>query len=154
MVQAALGMALTGETTARVERAMDDAHQVLEAVLSGDHDEGGSASFTADTLVLRKAACYTEAGKPAKAAALFGEVIASGRLSRRDVGFFLARRASALALSGEPDEASTAGLEALRLASVTSSERTRRVLRDALQVLQPWDRRPGPRQLREALSPN
>ena len=104
--------------------------------------------------MLRKATCYTEAGEPGKAAALFSEVIANGCLSRRDAGFFRARQASALALSGEPDEASNVGLEALRLASATNSERTKNVIRDVLRVLQPWDGRPGPRQLREALSPS
>lgn len=154
VLQVALGMAMTGAPTTQVHRAMDDAHELLEATLSVDQSESdGGASFTADTLVLRKAACYTEAGEPAKAAALFSDIIANGSLSRRDAGFFRARQAAALALSGEPDEASRVGLEALQLASATNSERTRQVIRDVLRVLQPWDGRPGPRQLRESLSP-
>jgi hypothetical protein len=38
-------------------------------------------ALTMDTLLLQ-ATCYTEAGKPARAARLFGQVLASGTLSR------------------------------------------------------------------------
>jgi hypothetical protein len=68
---------------------------------------------------------------------------------RRDRGyFFLARRTSSLALAGEPDEAASAGLEAVQIASSTTSQRTNRELMRALATLQPWRNRPGPRALR------
>jgi hypothetical protein len=103
-----------------------------------------------DTLLLRQAACYTEAGKPAKAAQLFGDVLACGSLPKRDAGFFNARRAVALALSGEPDEAAAAGLAAVAAARETNSERTIRLLNDVLQALQSWSSRPAPAALRHA----
>ena len=105
-----------------------------------------------DTLLLRQATCYTEAGKPAKAATLFGEVLISGKLSRRDAGFFKARRAAALALSGEPDEAAGLGLQAVQAARETNSERTMQLLSEVVQTLTPWSSRPGPRALKQAVA--
>jgi tetratricopeptide (TPR) repeat protein len=151
--QAALGMAMAGEPLSMIEQTSEDARELLMAALSGDdYDGAASVYFTADTLVLRQAACYTVAGKPAKAAALFAEVIAGGSLSRRDSGFFQARWAVALALSGEPDEAAAIGLNALALASQTDSERTKRVLANAVRAMKPWQFRPGPRELSEAMA--
>jgi len=69
--------------------------------------------FTETTLVLRSAVAFIEAGKPARSAVMFGDVLANAGLSRRDTGFFSARRAAALALSGEPDEAATVGLQSV-----------------------------------------
>ena len=91
-------------------------------------------------------------GVPARAAALFGEVLSADALSRRDAGFFLVRYAAALALSGEPDNAAAVGLQAVQLAREANSERTLRVVADVVQTLAPWRSRPGPRALREAVS--
>jgi hypothetical protein len=108
--------------------------------------------FTADTLQLRQGTCYIEAGKPGRAAALFSEVLAADALSRRDAGFFRARCAAALALSGEPDKAAEVGLQAVQLARETNSERTLRVVADVVHTLALWRSRPGPQALREAVS--
>ena len=62
-----------------------------------------------------------------------------------------ARRAVALALSGEPDEAAAVGLASAAAARETNSERTRRLLGDVIQVLRPWINRPGPAELRQAV---
>jgi hypothetical protein len=111
----------------------------------------GGCALTMDTLLLRQATCYTEAGTPARGARLFGQVLASGTLSKRDVGFFSARRAVALALSGEPDEAAAVGLAAVTAACETSSERTMRLLGDVVRALGPWSSRPGPLALKKAV---
>jgi hypothetical protein len=151
--QAALGMAMVGEPMREVERTMDEASELLTRDETNDkQDDPAGAYFTADTLLLRQATCYTEAGKPAKAAALFADVIASGGLSRRDAGFFRARQAAALALSGEPDSAAAVGLEAAQVAMETHSERTIRVLAEVVGTLSPWRSRPGPRALIHALA--
>jgi hypothetical protein len=151
--QAALGLAMIGEPLSKVERIMDEARASLaQAERDDDRHELAGINFTADTLLLRQAACYTEAGKPARAAALFGAVIARGGLSRRDAGFFRARQATALALSGEPDEAAAVGLQAIQAARETNSERTIRVLADVAGTLTPWSSRPGPQALSQALS--
>jgi hypothetical protein len=88
------------------------------------------------------------------AAMLFGEVLDAGTLSRRDAGFFKARRAAALALSGEPDQAAAVGLEAATAARQTNSGRTMRLLGEVVATLAPWNSRPGPRALKQALSTN
>lgn len=116
------------------------------------HEPGSGFYRLAFSSRLRQATCYTEAGKPAQGASLFADVLATGKLSRRDAGFFGARRAAALALSGEPDEAAQVGLEAVGIAKETHSERTTRLLGDVVRSLTPWSSRPGPRALREALS--
>jgi hypothetical protein len=66
--------------------------------------------------------------------------------------FFRARRATALALSGEPDEAATVALQAVQVVRETNSERTIRLLMDVAGTLTPWSSRPGPRALSQALS--
>ena len=151
--QQAFGLAMTGEPLSVVEQRMDEAHDLLAGATLDDEERPGptGAYFTYTTLLLRRATCYTEAGKPAKAAALFADVIGSGGLSRRDAGFFRARRAAALALSGEPDEAAQVGLEAVQVARETNSERTLRVLTDVVGTLTPWLGRPGARHLKQAL---
>lgn len=151
--QAALGMAMTGEPLSAVEQKMTMARDLLSRAPDDEPPGPGDPFFTADTLLLRQAACYTEAGKPARAAAMFDSVITSGRLSHRDEGFFASRRATALALSGEPDEAARIGLQAVQVAWETSSGRTLLVLADVVRTLTPWSGRPGPRALREALAP-
>jgi len=146
--QVALGLAMLGEPMSAVERKHETARQLFA---DGARDELPGAYFTADTLQLRQAVCYTEAGKPAQAATLFEDVIASGALSRRDAGFFRARQATALALSGQPDEAAAVGLEAVQVAREMRSRRTMYVLADAVRSLDPWRSRSGPRALREAI---
>ncbi|MGH3402051.1 MAG: helix-turn-helix transcriptional regulator [Streptosporangiaceae bacterium] len=151
--QQAFGLAMTGESLSKVEQKMDEARELLTSSSPDDKPAGpAGAYFTGSTLLVRQATCYTEAGKPARAAALFADVIASGTLSRRDAGFFRARRAAALALCGEPDEAAAVGLEAVQVAEETSSERTMYVLADVVGTLAPWRSRPGPRALKQALT--
>ena len=150
--QTALGLAMTGEPIDKVERTMDDAMALLASAEHDQEHQQAVAHITANTLLLRQATCYTEAGKPAKAAALFADVIASGSLLRRDSGFFRARRAAALALSGEPDEAAAVGMQAVTIGRETHSERTLRLLADVVATLSPWRTRPGPRALVEELA--
>lgn len=148
--QHAMGLAMSGEPLSAVEQQMYTAQEVLTRALP-DEEVGPSRYFTVDTLLVRQATCYTEAGKPARAAALFDQVLVGGQLSHRDAGLFSARRATALALSGEPDEAAVVGLEAVQIARETSSERTVRILAETVQVLKPWSSRPGPRALKQAV---
>jgi transcriptional regulator with XRE-family HTH domain len=148
----AIGLAMLGESLSTVERKLDEASAVLGSVRPDEQDGPSGAYFTADTLLLRQAACYTEAGKPAKAALLFDNVITRGGLSRRDVGFFRARQAAALALSGEPDEAAAVGLRSAQVAKETNSERTLRVLAEVSATLTPWRSRPGPQALKRELA--
>lgn len=148
--QEALGLAMTGEPLDAVKEKLDKARSLLASVPSDDPNQLG-ASLTEDTLILRNAVTYTEAGKPSMAVELFSEAIASETLSRRDTGFFNARRAAAVALCGEPDEAAQLGRESAEVAHVMKSERTLRLLSDVLHTLDRWNGRPAVRDFREAL---
>lgn len=147
--QVALGLATHGEPLSVVERKLDAARQVLVDAEPGAEQSG--PGFFATTLDLRAAAIYTEAGVPGRAASIFDRILADGVLSRRDTALFSARRAAALALSGQPDEAVDIALGALELARATSSERTLTILGDVVRTLEPWRGRPRQRDLREAL---
>jgi hypothetical protein len=148
--QEARGLAMLGEPMTEVERKLEDARRYFEQA----DDAAGQLGthFNALSLTLQTASCYIEAGKPQRAAGLYDDVLGTGTLSRRDQGYFLARRASALALSGEPDDAAAVGLASIQLAAATSSARTRRELGRAVITLGPWSSRPGPRELRDALT--
>jgi transcriptional regulator with XRE-family HTH domain len=150
--QEALGMAMCGEPLPAVERKLDAARELLAEASTDDERPGlPGAYFTDTTLVLRTATAFTEAGNPSRSALMFGEVLANSDLSRRDAGFFRARRSAALALSGEPDEAATVGLESAEMAVATNSRRTLRVLTDVMGTLAPWRSRPVVRDLQHAL---
>ena len=144
---------MVGEPISLIEQKLDQARQLLADTALDDAQPGQlGCSFNEGALTLRAASCYIEAGKPQQAAMLYGYVLSTDGLSRRDRGYFLARRTSSLALAGEPDEAAETGLEAVQLATATSSQRTKRELVRALAALTPWRNRPGPRALREALA--
>jgi transcriptional regulator with XRE-family HTH domain len=150
--QEARGLAMVGESLSTIERKLDDTRLLLAGATPDDDPDNHLSSYCNEgTLTLRDASCYIEAGKPHQAATLYKQVLSTDLLSRRDRGYFLARLTSSLALAGEPDDAATAGLEAVQLATATTSQRTKRELMRALVTLKPWHNRPGPRALREAV---
>ncbi|WP_282777472.1 XRE family transcriptional regulator [Nocardia sp. CC201C] len=150
--QEALGLAMIGEPAGAVEQRIGASQTWLTRA---DHDDDGlfGTYFNQDTLLLRSAACYTEAGQPRRASQLFATVLDSGALSRRDSGFFSARRANALALSGEPDEAAVVATTAVGIARETRSERTMNVVIDVVRALEPWRHRASVRTLHDVLAP-
>lgn len=151
--QEALGMAMLGEPLPVIERKLDDARQLLTQITVDDEHPGLlGAYFNDNTLLLRNASTFTEAGKPGRAAVVFGDVLTNASLSRRDTGYFRARRAAALALSGEPDEAARVGLVSVDVAIATNSRRTLRVLAEVVHTLMPWNGRPAVRELRDAMA--
>jgi hypothetical protein len=152
MQQQARAYAMVGEPMAKVERRLGEAHQLLDDFESG-HDDGSQLSrhYSRANLTLQTASCYIEAGQPARAAGLYHGVLKGESLSRRDQGYFLARRAFSLALAGQPDEAAAVGLTSVRLADATNSLRTKRELGRVVRTLGPWATRPGPKELGQAL---
>ena len=151
--QEALGMAMLGEPFPDIERKLDDARRILAQATIDDEQPGMlSAYFNANTLLLRNASSFTEAGKPAQAAVVFGDVLKNASLSRRDTGYFRSRRATALALSGEPDEAARVGLASVDIAVTTNSRRTLRVLTEVVHTLTPWHGRSPVRDLHDAVA--
>jgi hypothetical protein len=148
----ARGLAMVGESLSTIEQKLDDARLLLADATSDDDPDDYLSSYSNEgILTLRNASCYIEAGKPRRAARLYQQVLSTDVLSRRDRGYFLARLTSSLALAGEPDDATTAGLEAAEIATATTSERTKRELMRSLETLKPWCDQPGPRALREAV---
>ena len=150
--QEARGLAMVGEPLTVIEQKLAHARTLfrIAAIEAEPHTQLGSP-YSEDTLTLRDASCYIEAGKPRHAADLFHQVLSGSTLSRRDRGYFMARLTFSLALAGEPDEAAGAGLKAANLAATTRSQRTRRELMRSLVTLKPWENRPGPKALREAV---
>ncbi|MHC5902334.1 XRE family transcriptional regulator [Streptomyces sp. S6] len=148
--QEALGCAMLGEPFSLVEQKLGEAHELLSRAPDAEAGDLG-AYFNEDTLLLRNAVSYTEAGKPRMASELFGRIIEAGTLSRRDVGFFNARRSAALALSGEPDEAARIGAASAKVAQEVKSERTMRVLGEVSQTLNRWRSRPAIREFRDQI---
>jgi hypothetical protein len=142
---------MLGEPIGTIEQKLDEARNLLGAADDTADESRLGAYYNEGTSILRTASCYIEAGHPGRAASLFGDVLTSGVLSRRDEGYFGARRAVAFALSGEPDDAAREGLASLRVATVTNSQRTTGELARAVKLLTPWSSRPGPRELREAM---
>ncbi|MEC3978161.1 helix-turn-helix domain-containing protein [Amycolatopsis sp. H20-H5] len=149
--QQARALAMIGEPLVEVERKLEQSRVWLTQATDVPSDSPLSSHYSAVSLTLQTASCYIEAGQPRRAAELYDETFGGHTLSRRDQGYFLARRTSALALAGEPDDAAQVGLEAAQIATETGSLRTKRELRRALQTLEPWRSRPGPKQLREAV---
>jgi transcriptional regulator with XRE-family HTH domain len=147
--QEARGLAMLGESVATVERKLDEAQQLFGS--AGTETGQHLGPFDQDALKLRNASCYIEAGQPAHAAELFQEVLEADGLSKRDEGYYRARRSFACALSGAPDIAAQEGLHALDIAATTRSQRTTRELARTVKALTPWSAHPGPSQLREAL---
>ncbi|WP_327427302.1 helix-turn-helix domain-containing protein [Streptomyces sp. NBC_01236] len=148
--QEALGHAMLGDPLDVVRGQLDTAAELLTNAPEDEPDALG-AYFTGHTRLLRDAVTYTEAGKPSLAVDLFSDVLSAGLLSHRDTGFFNARRAAALALSGEPDEAANIGKQSAAVAYEMRSERTVRVLGEVSQSLDRWRGRPAVRAFREVL---
>jgi len=150
--QEARGLAMVGEPLAIVEQKLDDARILFSGAIDRDRHTQLGSPYSEDTLTLRDASCYIEVGRPHQAAVLYQRVLSADVLSRRDRGYYLARLTSSLALAGEPDEAAGTGLKAAQLATTTRSQRTRRELMRSLVTLKPWENRPGPRALRDAVA--
>lgn len=148
-----IARSVCGEPLPTIEHKLDDARRLLAHATVDDERPGlPGAYFTDTTLMLRTATSFTEAGRPARAALMFDDVLTRAPLSRRDAGFFRARRAAALALSGEPDEAATVGLESVKVAAATNSRRTLRVLAEVMGTLAPWRSRPLVRELHDSMA--
>ncbi|EGX61355.1 putative DNA-binding protein [Streptomyces zinciresistens K42] len=149
--QEALGRAMLGDPLDVVRGQLADAEALLTNAPE-DHPDALGTYFNGHTRLLRDAITYTEAGKPSLAVELFSDVMSTGMLSHRDTGFFNARRAAALALSGEPDEAAKVGKASVAVAHEVKSERTVRVLGEVLLTLDRWRSRPAVREFRESLT--
>lgn len=147
--QEARGLAMIGESSASVDAKLNEAWEVFtgaEATMSELDYHYDRALLTMQTAI-----CYCEAGQPERAAELYRQHLDDEQISHRDRGYFLSLMASALAHAGEPDNAASAGHEALAVAVETHSLRTIHELRRVCTVLKPWCSQPAVHELREAV---
>jgi len=110
--------------------------------------EGPGRYCTPAYVEIQRAATWIELGRPERAINLFHDSLA--RLSsvhRRDRGVYLARLASAYALSGSPDISVRTGWEALTVAQATGSRRITTELGQLRTRLAPWESTPQVGQL-------
>jgi hypothetical protein len=133
------------------QRALDTAAQLAERSQQ-EQDEGPGRYCTPAYVEIQRAATWIELGRPERAINLFHDSLA--RLSsvhRRDRGVYLARLASAYALSGSPDVSVRKGWEAWTVAQATGSRRITTELGQLGSRLTRWQSMPEVSQLLKEL---
>jgi transcriptional regulator with XRE-family HTH domain len=144
--QLAAGHALAGNEVG-CQRALDAAAQFAERS-QREGDEGPGRYCTPAYVEMQRAATWIELGRPEQAISLFEETLATlPSVHRRDRGVYLARLASAYALSGSPDVSVGKGWEAVSVAQATGSRRITTELAQLQARLAPWEARPQVSQL-------
>lgn len=147
--QEARGLAMTGESSATVDAKLDEAWSLFTGT-EATADELG-CHYDHALLTMQTAICYCEAGQPERAAQLYREHLNDEQISYRDRGYFLSLMASALAHAATPNDAASAGHEALAVAVETHSLRTVQELKRVCTLLEPWYSQPAVHELREAV---
>jgi hypothetical protein len=144
--QLAVGYALAGNEVA-CQRALDGSAQLAERSQQ-EQDEGPGRYCTPAYVEIQRAAAWIELGRPERAIPLFEHSLARlPSVHRRDRGVYLARLASAYALSGSPDLSVRNGWEAVSVAQATGSRRITTELGQLRARLAPWERTPQVGQL-------
>jgi hypothetical protein len=148
--QLAVGHALAGDEVA-CQRALDTAAQLAERSQQ-DHDEGPGRYCTPAYVEIQRAATWIELGRPERAITLFEDSLARlPSVHRRDRGVYLARLASAYALSDSPDTSVPKGWEALTVEHATGSRRITTELGQLGRRLTRWESMPEVAQLLKEL---
>jgi transcriptional regulator with XRE-family HTH domain len=140
--QEAYGHALAGSEIA-CQRALDSAaHHAERSQQAGD--EGPGRYCTPAYVEIQRAAAWIELGRPERAIDLFEASLAKlPSVHRRDRGVYLARLASAYAISGNPEISVRKGWEALTVAHATGSRRITSELGQLGTRLAPWASKPA-----------
>ena len=148
--QLAVGYALAGNEVA-CQRALDTAAQLAERSQQ-EGDEGPGRYCTPTYVEIQRAASWIELGRPERAIDLFEDSLATlPSVHRRDRGVYLARLASAYALSGSPETSARKGWEALTVAQATGSRRITTELDQLGSRLTRWQSMPAVGQLLKEL---
>jgi len=151
--QEARGLAMTSEPADEISRKLDEAHELFASGSEEDRDPSQLGShYSANLLTMQSAICYCEAGEPIRAAELYASCLEREHFSYRDRGYFLSLQAGALALAGEPEDATTTATKALTVARKTSSKRTTQELLRVQTLLAPWQSHPAVSDFAGALS--
>jgi len=150
--QVARAEAMLGASVGAVQDQLQRAGQLLQEADAAPDEQGLGSHYQLPLLRMQTGVCYAEAGEPGRALDVYDEVLAEDAFSPRDFGFFLSWRASAQALSGQPDAAAMTGLMSATRAVDSGSQRTNRELKRVLAVLGPWNHRPAVRDFAAALA--
>ncbi|MHA6631103.1 helix-turn-helix domain-containing protein [Pseudonocardia sichuanensis] len=148
--QQARGEAMLGASGDNVQRRLDEASTMLSKIGAHAADDEPGGRYSERLFGLQSALCLLDAGRPREAVLRYREVISSD-LSRRDHAYFSILMATALALSGEPDEAAQLACLSLPAAIASSSRRSVREARTLADVLTPWQGRHHVQELRDVL---
>lgn len=142
LLQEAHGLAIAKEE-AGCHRKLDDALEL--ASIGQRRGESGPGRYcTVEFVEIQRATCSVELGQTRRAIELFeGGLARLPSVHRRDRGVYLSRMAVAHALDREPEEASTRGLEAVRIARATGSRRITIELERLHRTLAPWRNHPS-----------
>jgi transcriptional regulator with XRE-family HTH domain len=133
--QQAVASALNGDEHG-CARAVDGA---LEAVTETGEPEPQADYCTTPYIQMEGAAAWTKLGRPDRAVGLLADALAGWPASdQRDRGIGLARLATAHALGGTPDAASTVAREALTVIQAAPSARAIAELTRLRMRLAPW----------------
>jgi transcriptional regulator with XRE-family HTH domain len=148
--QLAVGCALAGDEVA-CQRALDSAAQLAERSRQ-EGDVGPGRYCTPAYVEIQRAATWIELGRPERAIDLFEDSLATlPSVHRRDRGVYLARLASAYALSGSSDLSVRKGWQALTVAQATGSRRITTELGQLGSRLARWQSKPEVGQLLKEL---
>ncbi|NEA55844.1 helix-turn-helix transcriptional regulator [Streptomyces sp. SID13666] len=149
--QHAHGASLLGDRS-QVDMLLDKAGRLVNRV----HTEewGTSCLRTTHYVEVQRATCYGRLGLAREADQVWQQIIPEApTASRRDVGVWSARQAVAAATVGEPERAVELTRQAVDIALLTGSARTRRVLAAVETAMQPWQAEPIGQDLAEVLAP-
>jgi hypothetical protein len=148
--QEGFGHALAGDELA-CQRTLDAAADHAErSQLAGD--EGPGRYCTPAYVEIQRAASLIELGQPERAIGLVEDSLTRlPSVHRRDRGVYLARLASAYAISGSPEVSVRQAWEALTVAHATGSRRITSDLGQLRTRLAPWSSQPKVRQLLKEL---
>ena len=150
MQQQARGDAMLGASGEDIERRLDGAYALLSTVERHGSDDEPGCHYSERLLGLQSALCLSDAGRPRDAILRYRTIISSD-LSPRDHAYFSILMATALALSGEPDEAAQLACSSLPVAMASSSRRSVREARTLAGALAPWRERHLVRELHDVL---
>lgn len=131
--QAAHGYALTGDRDS-CDRLLDRA-DTLVASIDDDHP-WGNATKSPRYVETQRATCYSRMRLGPEAVRLWDQVVPAAEW--RNAGVFAARKAAALADSRQPEAATAALEDAVRVTEQVDSARLQRELRLAWTRLSPW----------------
>jgi hypothetical protein len=139
--QQARGLAMLKSSRTHVDDTLKKARDLIE---EGAADKTPLAAHYDKILFeVQTAICYSESGRPEKAAAIYETTLKPAVFSTRDYAYFSALRAQTLTAAALPDDAASVGSSIVAGAIASGSTRTVRELSRLRAELYPWRQRPA-----------